>query len=333
MKRNTSMGKALGYFILVITTFVLVLALMGCTGNNSPSTSMQNSSSAAQEDAINDSSDEVEEVIEEEIVIPDSVEPKTGLSEYTWPELKSIANMMTAAGSEDAAVAIATQYGLCGENGRLRDMGSKPVTLTDGTEATVRLIGVMHDDAVEGGKAAMTFMFEQGISSQQWYFSDIAYETWESSDLRKWMNNDGMNLMPKELNEMIVKVKKNNNKGNQTQDKLWCPAFVELGGELSQKDIVDLAGSKQSAGITRANFESFNDEGSQYKLFKEWSVSINDGNYTVLKLTYNGSSCAWHERTCWYANDGKVVNVSEKGHPFASGFASSSYPVVPFFCI
>ena len=56
---------------------------------------------------------------------------------------------------------------------------------------------------------------------------------WKDSAMRKWLNEDVLPRLPKELQAMIVPRtirQKINGEEVQTQDKLWLPSFTEMFG-------------------------------------------------------------------------------------------------------
>ena len=56
---------------------------------------------------------------------------------------------------------------------------------------------------------------------------------WKDSAMRKWLNEDVLPRLPKELQAMVVPRtirQKINGEEVQTQDKLWLPSFTEMFG-------------------------------------------------------------------------------------------------------
>lgn len=84
---------------------------------------------------------------------------------------------------------------------------------------------------------------------------------WKDSAMRKWLNEDVLPLLPKELQAMIVPRtirQKIDGEEVQTQDKLWLPSFTEMFGtekaaEWAPRDLGD------------EQFELFDSERSRVK--------------------------------------------------------------------
>ena len=84
---------------------------------------------------------------------------KSAVEAYTWDELSQISAEIGAAGDEAAAIEVAKKYNLCTPEGKLDGTQVKSVTLADGTQTTVQIVGFAHDDKTSGGKAGITFIF------------------------------------------------------------------------------------------------------------------------------------------------------------------------------
>lgn len=70
--------------------------------------------------------------------------------------------------SDEEALSIAASYGLCSSDGTLDGAQTKSVTLTDDTEAEVRVVGFRHDELSEGGTAGITWTFCQSVCTHQY---------------------------------------------------------------------------------------------------------------------------------------------------------------------
>ena len=247
------------------------------------------------------------------------------MEDYTWEELSAISSEIAAASSEDEAIEIAKTYNLVNEDGTLDGTQTKSVTLTDGTETSVQIVGFAHDDKSDGsGKAGITFIFMDAITTGSMNSDDGNSGGWESSDMRSWLASEGMDLLPEELQDVIVAVDKLTNNVGETEDvssvtttsdELWLFSHVELAGELED---------------WRTTAEIFAAEGSQYKLYVDCNVDPESTNDILIKL---GGSQSWWERTPWSPSSDAFMYVSYKGDPFLATGAYHVRPVVPGFCI
>lgn len=84
---------------------------------------------------------------------------------------------------------------------------------------------------------------------------------WKDSAMRKWLNEDVLPRLPKELQAMIVPRtirQKINGEEVQTQDKLWLPSFTEMFG-------ADAAAEWAPGDLGDEQFELFDSERSRVK--------------------------------------------------------------------
>ena len=84
---------------------------------------------------------------------------------------------------------------------------------------------------------------------------------WKDSAMRKWLNEDVLHRLPKELQAMIVPRtirQKINGEEVQTQDKLWLPSFTEMFG-------ADAAAEWAPSDLGDEQFELFDSERSRVK--------------------------------------------------------------------
>lgn len=263
------------------------------------------------------------------VVVPDSVDVKGSIEEYTWPELKAIANMMSATGDKAAAQDIATSYNLCEAGGSLTNMPAKAITLSDGTAASVRLVGIMQDTSETGEPLGMTFMFDEAVAKRPYEDSGQTTIGWSLCGLSSWLDGMGFGLLPNEMQQLVARASKATDTGSSPY-WMWLPSYVELGGELSDGWIDSFADG--STGW-RAELTGFNEEGEQYDLFRQ-SGCDSDTKSEVLCKTYEGEPCMWWERTSPnMMNDERALAVSDEGEPFDSEFVDRSLGIVPFFCL
>ena len=254
---------------------------------------------------------------------------KSAVEAYTWDELSQISAEIAAANDEAGGIEVAKKYNLCTPDGKLDGTQVKSVTLTDGTQTTVQIIGFNHDDKTGGGKAGISFIFGDAIAEMPMNSSATNAGGWEASQLRSYLNSDGMSLLPQELAGKIVAVDKlTNNVGatedissvSATSDKLWLLSATELCGVISW----------YGEGYSYDNI--FNAEGAEYKLNRDMAVSPMDANDILVKMGSSGS-CNWWGRSP--NPDGAIyfLDVDSSGVPTALGSLVVPEGVVPGFCI
>lgn len=229
--------------------------------------------------------------------IPDYLDGiRSSLDDYTWDQLQEISLKIKAAESRSEAREIAKRYHLLDDDGHIPYPCTKRVTLTNGLEVGAQLVGIRHDELLDGtGKAGLTFMFDAGIAER-----DAATQAlnagWADCELREWLDSDGLKLLPSELRALIKEVKKiSNNVGaansasclSELPATLWLPAMVELCGnqppESFTEDFHYLA-------------DIYNGEGKEYQLFRELKVSPYSTNETMVRQ-WKGKDTCWWERT------------------------------------
>ncbi len=229
--------------------------------------------------------------------IPDHLDGIRGsLNDYTWDQLQEISLKIKAANNKAAARDIAKRYHLLDDNGHIPYPCTKRVQLTNGLEVGAQLVGIRHDELVDGtGFAGLSFIFDAGIAER-----DAADEPpsagWADCELRAWLYTDGLKLLPNDLRAMINSVKKtSNNVGaarsasclSELPATLWLPAMVELCGvqppESFSEDCHYLA-------------DIYNGEGKEYQLFRELKVSPYSTNSTMVRQ-WKGKDTCWWERT------------------------------------
>ena len=229
--------------------------------------------------------------------IPDYLDGiRSSLDDYTWDQLQEISLKIKAAESRSEAREIAKRYHLLDDDGHIPYPCTKRVTLTNGLQVGAQLVGIRHDELLDGtGKAGLTFMFDAGIAER-----DAATQAlnagWADCELREWLDSDGLKLLPSELRALIKEVKKiSNNVGaansasclSELPATLWLPAMVELCGtqppESFAEDYHYLA-------------DIYNGEGKEYQLFRELKVSPYSTNETMVRQ-WKGKDTCWWERT------------------------------------
>lgn len=163
------------------------------------------------------------------------------------------------------------------ENGKICAGMFKTITLKDGTEAVVEVLGIKHDNLPSGKKASVTFGFRNLLDTSD-KNRDLSYSTannncavgWKILSLREYLNKDFIHLLPDDLVKAIVPVVKyfaaadirDTRILERTVDKVFLPSESEVFGKVQLAITV---------------------EGTQYEWFKDWknrikSYSHDDGH-------------------------------------------------------
>ena len=229
--------------------------------------------------------------------IPDYLDGIRGsLGDYTWDQLQEISLKIKAAETRNEAREIAKRYHLLDDGGHIPYPCTKRVTLTNGLEVGAQLVGIRHDELLDGtGKAGLTFMFDAGIAERDAAAQPLS-AGWADCELREWLDSDGLKLLPNELRALIKSVKKiSNNVGaarsasclSELPATLWLPAMVELCGNQPPESFTE-------------NFhylaDIYNGEGKEYQLFRELKVSPYTTNEMLVRQ-WKGKDACWWERT------------------------------------
>ena len=252
--------------------------------------------------------------------------------------MSQISQEIAAAGSEKAAIQVATKYHLCNKDGKLDDDHFKEVKLSDGDSAYVQVIGFVHDDKSDGsGKAGITFAFRASVEGKLVAHAMNKKNTnaggWEASDMRTWMNTELISELPSELQAAIVPVDKlTNNVGDTkstksvtaTSDKLWLFSLTEFCGEIDWWDDSDAYYNKV-----------MNAEGSQYQLFKDVPVDSYSEKNEILARNgkHSTTTSGYWMRSPFLETSDMFSHVDYLGDPGHGGYAKDSRGVVPGFCI
>ena len=257
---------------------------------------------------------------------------KDSTEAYTWEELSKISGEISKARDEGAAVEIAKKYNLTTKDGKLDGTQTKSVTLTDGTQTAVQIVGFAHDEKTDGGKAGITFIFKDCIGEHDMNSSNTNAGGWEAAQLRSYLNSEGLNLLPNDLKQAVVSVNKLTNNVGQTQDvssvtktvdQIWLFSQTELCGTISL-----FSGGSEAA--------TYNDvlsaEGSEYKLFRDANVDQKRANKIFLK-NFNGQSKAWWMRSPMPKWESAFCNTNGSGYPNDASGSKISRGVCPGFCI
>lgn len=253
---------------------------------------------------------------------------KSAVEAYTWDELSQISAEIGAAGDEAAAIEVAKKYNLVTADGKLDGTQVKLVTLTNNMTVPVQIVGFAHDDKTAGGKAGITFIFGDAITEAPMNPSDTNAGGWEASQLRAYLNSDGMALLPEDLQKVVAPVDKLANNVGETQDvssvtttsdALWLFSATELCGSIGWY-------------IDPPYNAVLNAEGFEYQLFRDMAVDSSSDNDILVK-NYQGSSCNWWERSASPSGSDGFQYVTSGGRPYIGDGASGSLGVVPGFCL
>ena len=222
------------------------------------------------------------------------------VDDYSWKDLKVIADEIAAAKDEESATGIAKKYHLVGEDGCLSAASYKTVKLKTGVEAKAYIAAFNHDERSDGkGKAGITFVVGDTPLLTACMNQDGSNSGgWKDSDLRKALNKEVLASMPKDLKNNIVKVKKlTNNAGvttdvssvTETDDSVWVPSSVELFG----KEVVDtkLGPQTDQLAVYEAEGEqyAFVYASSDYAWTRSCDAKKSGGFWTYLKTSLNGA--------------------------------------------
>lgn len=251
---------------------------------------------------------------------------RPGIADYSWMELKTIAQAIALAKKDAEGLRIAREYHLVGKSGMLQGE-SKPLTLIDGTRTNVRVLGFRHDRMERGRKAGISFELVDVPLRHRMNDACTNAGGWEVSEMRVWLNTHFLALMPSDVRCLVEPVmKRTNNWGkvaaendasvvSDSVDWLWLLSMTEVYGKLSvQKD----------APWSCATYDA---EGTQYKLYAEKGVTL--ANRDFCKKA--GASLWWWLRSPLALYSVGFCNVLDGGG-WNSVFAYHGGGVSPCFC-
>lgn len=250
---------------------------------------------------------------------------KDSTEAYTWEELSKISGEIGKARDEGAAVEIAKKYNLTTKDGKLDGTQTKSVTLSNGMQTAVQIVGFAHDEKANGAKAGITFIFKDIIGEHDMNSSNTNAGGWERSQMRSYLSSEGLNLLPADLKEKVVAVSKLTNNVGETQDvssvtptsdRLWLFSLTELCRTIGWS----------------GNNDVLSAEGLQYKLFRD--MNVNDGgSNSILEKRLNGKSYTWWARSPVPYNHDDFGCVMSDGDPYHAYNTDYLAGVVPGFCI
>ena len=259
----------------------------------------------------------------------DGITVKDSTEAYTWDELSRISDEIGKASDENAAMEIAKKYNLTTKDGKLDGTQTKSVTLSNGVKTVVQIVGFAHDEKADGGKAGITFIFRDSIVTHNMNSTDSNAGGWEKSEMRSYLNSEGVNLLPSDLKQKVVSVKKLTNNVGETQD---VSSVTKTTDQLWLFSGVELCGDTGSWWSNRAYADIQNAEGLEYKLFRDEGV-YPKGSNSILEKKLDGNSFSWWERSPDPHNSDYFGRVNAGGNPYKVEPARHFLDVCPGFCI
>lgn len=235
------------------------------------------------------------------VLLPKGPQVKSCLNDYSWEEIVQISKLI----SKNGAIGIAKKYHLCTADGKLDGTQTKDVTLSDGTQTKVMIMGFNHDDKSDGsGKAGITFIFADDIAKKNMFeradldnlFQKIqddgsASISWENASLRSWLSDSFSNELPSDLREQIVSVDKadavmpwvsytidsyyGGGIGAELNDDPDLMTTTTTSDKLWVPSFVELA---PLSDYLMSNWTYLLQEGSQYQLFNDAGVTADTPN-------------------------------------------------------
>lgn len=236
------------------------------------------------------------------VLLPKGPQVKNCLNDYSWEEIAQISKIISKKGDQNGAIEIAKKYHLCTADGKLDGTQTKDVTLSDGTQTKVMIMGFNHDDKSDGsGKAGITFIFADDIAKKNMFekadldnlFQKIqddgsASISWENTSLRSWLSDSFSNELPSDLSEQIVSVDKADAvmpwvsytidsyygggigaELNDDPDLMTTSTTITTSDKLWVPSYVELAPISDFNGDDMSYSAYLLQEGSQYQLFDD----------------------------------------------------------------
>lgn len=182
---------------------------------------------------------------------------------------------------------------------------NKTIELYTGEQVKVSICGFNHDIKEDGTKATATLVFDLPMDGEFQMNNDWTNKGgWDGSYMNNVLMPRFFKLMPKELQDAIVAVKKKTGIGEckqkikTTLNNLFLMSEIEVNGTTDY---------------------SVKGEGRQYELFKKDPSKIECGKWNWLRSPDSSYACSF----CW---------VDAGGYVDAS-YASSAYRVRLAFCL
>jgi hypothetical protein len=309
------------------------LIALGSTAGNTVSAaqsgfvSLEQKLSLAQDDNSNTGAKDNTQASSQELL------SKGSLDDYSWTELKIIANDLSANGEQSVYYAKMTELM---QSGSTKTFDTGDTSGLVGSKMRVRIIGICQDQKSDGsGSAGLTFQTTHALATPyQMNTSNTNSGGWGSTSMRTWLNSTVYNTLPDDLRENIVEVK-----------KYYNPIYNSTSSNtLNANDYLFLLSMRELYNYSFSFDPWYEHEGTgashdeQYTYYSNESVTTS--NYSLLKniyLDYNGAqpadSCAyWWLRTVNGGDSNSFWIVKSSGYNIlqSAGFSGS---VVPSFSL
>ena len=208
-------------------------------------------------------------------------------------------------------------------------------TLITGEKITLVLLGFGQDEKVSGGKVNMTIGLKNLMDGDfEMNLTHTNEGGWEKSRMRTVYMERVFKLLPEELRNIIVPVKKSTSAGGGStditvsEDKLFLFSLAEI---YSQRGI-----SKSDNSNISGNADTYQEEGTQYEYFKELLGDADpyDDNEEIIKRKANGggSTYIWWLRSPYIGSTTYFRLVTSNGG-VGNGGAGNTYGVCFGFCV
>ncbi len=208
-------------------------------------------------------------------------------------------------------------------------------TLITGEKITLVLLGFGQDEKVSGGKVNMTIGLKNLMDGDfEMNLTHTNEGGWEKSRMRTVYMERVFKLLPEELRNIIVPVKKSTSAGGGStditvsEDKLFLFSLAEI---YSQRGI-----SKSDNSNISGNADTYQEEGTQYEYFKELLGDADpyDDNEEIIKRKANGggSTSTWWLRSP-YIGSITYFRLVYSGGGVDSNVAGNAYGVCFGFCV
>lgn len=195
-------------------------------------------------------------------------------------------------------------------------------TLITGEKITLVLLGFGQDEKVSGGKVNMTIGLKNLMDGDfEMNLTHTNEGGWEKSRMRTVYMERVFKLLPEELRNIIVPVKKSTSAGGGStditvsEDKLFLFSLAEI---YSQRGI-----SKSDNSNISGNADTYQEEGTQYEYFKELLGDADpyDDNEEIIKRKANGGGSAY----LWWLRSPYIGSTSSFRYVYSNGNVTYSY--------
>lgn len=208
-------------------------------------------------------------------------------------------------------------------------------TLITGEKITLVILGFGQDEKVSGGKVNMTIGLKNLMDGDfEMNLTHTNEGGWEKSRMRTVYMERVFKLLPEELRNIIVPVKKGTSAGGGStditvsEDKLFLFSLAEIYSPrgISKSDNSDISG----------NADTYQEEGAQYEYFKELLGDADpyDDNKEIIKRKANGGGSAngWWLRSPNIGSTSSFRCVGSNGGVYYNN-AGYTYGVCFGFCV